>query len=340
MLQSLADTEFRGVGVAGATQAIAVIKKSHPRSILLDWTLPGGISGLNLLKALKADHATRHIPVIMISGMKRSDSEMLAIQQAGAEGFFSRFDLMTHREKFLGLLRDAVAKNKSPSKWRLVVVEDDVAVQVLIEFALERREFDIHFSSTGHEGCRLAQDLKPNLILLDMGLPDINGVEVCKILRANPDTKGIPILAMTGRDRTDGILESALRALGIEDYLQKPFGENELLLHISHLLKQAPSERSSGEILACGRVRIDVHARRVWVGERSIKKVGYKQFELLLVLGKNPDGVSREKLRSLIWSGTEGSNVMDVTVHRLRELLGFDKTEGILAIPDGYKLIG
>ena len=125
VFRSLGGTEFRAIGAAGAAEALGVIKKSHPRVILLDWSLPGGISGFSLLKALKASPSTRHIPVIMISGLPRSGSEKLAVQRAGAEGFISKFDLMTPREHLVELLRDAVAKNKSPSKWRLLVVEDD-----------------------------------------------------------------------------------------------------------------------------------------------------------------------------------------------------------------------
>lgn len=340
LLQSLAGTEFRGLGVAGATEALLAVKKSHPRTILLDWALAGSISGLAILKALKADPSTRHIPVIMISGLTRSAADKLAVQRAGAEGFFAKFDLMNRRETFLESLRAAVAKNKAPSTWRLLVVEDDPGVQEFIRFALARREFDVHFASTGREGCRLARELNPNLVLLDMGLPDINGIEVCKLLREDDETRGIPILAMSAMDRTAGVLESAFKALGIEDYIPKPFGENELLKHMSKLLGQNPSERVSGEIIVRGRIRLDVKGRRVWVGGHPIKRIGHKQFELLHHLIKSADGVTRATLLSLIWSGAENSNVADVTVHRLRRLLGFAEAEGIISIPGGYKLVG
>lgn len=340
LLRSLAGTEFRGVAVADAAQALQAVKKSHPRVIIVDWALPGGISGFAILKALKADSTTRHIPVIMVSGLPRSGSEKLEVERVGAEGFFVKADLMSRRENFLELLRGAAAKNKAPSTWRLLVVEDDSEVQEFIRFALARREFEVHFSSTGREGCRLAQDLKPNLILLDMRLPDINGVEVCRILRANPETKGIPILAMSALDRTAGVFESAFRAIGIEDYLPKPFGENELLLRLSQLLGASPSERAGGDLLVRGRVRIDVNARRVWVGDHSIKHIGYKQFDLLHHLIKNADGVSREHLRSLIWGGDENSKALNMTVCRLRKALGFEENEGIIPIPHGYKLVG
>lgn len=340
--RALVGTEFRAVGVACVAEALDAIKKSHPRVILLDWSLPGGINGFFLLKALKGTPATRHIPVIMTSGLPRTDSEKRDMLKVGAEGFFSKFDLMNPREHLLALLRDAIAKNKSPSKWRLLVAEDDAEVQEFVRFALARREFEVHFAETGHECCRLAQNLKPNLILLDMGLPDINGVEVCKILRANREMKGIPILAMSAMDRTAGVLESALRALGIEDYLPKPFGENELLQRMSRLLGRCSDEWMNGESLVCGRVRIEVDLRRIWVGERLIgrRRIGCKQFELLHVLMKHADGVSREELQSILWSGDATSNIADVTVHRLRKLLGFGETEGILSVPGGYKLVG
>lgn len=340
VFRALAGTEFRAIGAASAAEALDVIKKSHPRTILLDWSLPGGISGFTLLKALKATHSTRHIPVIMISSLPRNDSEKQNIRRVGAEGFLDKFDLMTPREHLLELLRGAVAKNKSPSKWRLLVAEGDAKVQGFIRFALARREFEVHFANTGRESCRLAQDLKPNLILLDMGLPDINGVEACKILRANPLTKGIPILAMSSMDLTAGVLESALRALGIEDYLPKPFGENELLLHMSELLGRIPSEKFSDDLLVHGRVRIDVNRRRVWVGERLIDHIGYKQFDLLHVLMAHADGISRKQLLSHAWAEDENSTSVNMTILRLRKTLGFAEHEGILVIPHGYKLVG
>ncbi len=295
---------------------------------------------MGLLKALKADHATRHIPVIMISGLKRSNAEKLEVQRVGAEGFFPKFDLMAQRGNLLELLRGAVAKNTSPAQWRLLVIEDDIGVQSLIRFALEGLEFEIHFSIAGRDSSRLALDLKPNLILLDMGLPDINGIEVCKTLRENNETKGIPILAMSGIDRTAGVLESSIKALGIEDFLPKPFEDSELLLRISQLLGRVHLERSIGDLLVRGKVRIDVDRRCVWVGERQVESISPKLFDLLQVLMKNTDGVSRQKLRSLLWSDAKNSNVADVTVCRLRKLLGFGEKEGILATPDGYKLVG
>lgn len=340
LFRSLAGTEFRAVGAAGATEALQAIKKSQPRVIILDWSLPGGISGVVILKALKSDPSTRHIPVIMTSGLPRSDSEKSTVLRAGAECFLAKPDLTSRRETFLELLRGAAAKNKAPSTWRLLVVEDDVEVQEFIRFALARREFEVHFSSTGRAGCRLALDLRPNLILLDLGLPDINGVEVCKILRANPETKGIPILAMSAMDATAGVLESALKMFGIEDFLPKPFGENEMLLHLSHLLARIPFERVDGNLLVRGRVRIDVNARRAWVGEHLVQHIGYKQFDLLHVLMTHENGISRKQLLSLVWGEDENSTSVNMTILRLRKTLGFTEHEGILVIPHGYKLVG
>ena len=99
-------------------------------------------------------------------------------------------------------------------------------------------------------------------------------------------------------------------------------------------------ERSSDGLLVRGQVRIDVDHRCVWVGQRQVESIGPKLFDLLHVLMKNADGVSRQKLRSLLWSDAKDSNVADVTVCRLRKLLGFGEKEGILATPDGYKLVG
>lgn len=340
LLDLLQGTEFRSVGAASAREAFEIVKKSQPRAILLDWILPGGIDGLVVLKALKGSPSTRHIPVVMISSLKRSAAEQLAAQRAGAEGLYDKMDLMHRRADLLGLLGDTVAKNKAPSTWRLLVVEDDVEVQGFIRFALARREFDVRFAGTGREGCVMARDLRPNLIILDMSLPDINGVDVFKFLHANRETQGIPVLAMSALDKTAGPLESALKEMGVDDYLPKPFGENEILQRMSKLLGRNAAGRPSAGILSRGRVRLDIDTRRVWVGERLIERIGYKQFDLLRVMMESKNGVARKEILSRVWGGDETPAVVNVTILRLRQTLGFGENEGILSIPDGYLLVG
>jgi len=92
-------------------------------------------------------------------------------------------------------------------------------------------------------------------------------------------------------------------------------------------------------VLTCGRIRVDGKKRRVWVGKREIEHVGHKQLEILLLLLKNPEGVSRAKLHSSICDG-ENSRGVDMAVSRLRKVLGFKRHKGIISIPQGYKLVG
>ncbi|MBI2384689.1 MAG: response regulator [Elusimicrobia bacterium] len=340
LLDLLHGTEFRSAGAASAAEAFEAVKKCQPRAILLDWALPGGIDGLAVLKALKAAASTKHIPIIMISGLKRSAAERLTVKQAGAEDLYDKTDLMSRRADFLSLLRDAVAKNKAPSTWRLLVIEDDAEFQEFIRFALARREFDVRFAGTGREGCAMARDLRPNLVILDMTLPDINGVDVFKSLHANRETQGIPVLAMSALDRTAGPLESALKEIGVDDYLPKPFGENEILQRMSKLLGRTAAGQPNGGTLARGRVRLEIDTRRVWVGERLIEHIGYKQFDLLRVMMESASGVSRKEILTRVWGGDENATVVNVTILRLRRALGFAEKEGILSIPDGYMLVG
>ena len=151
LLRCLQGTEFRGVGAASGAEAIRAIQRSHPQAVLLDWVLPGGIDGLAVLKALKAGPSTSDIPVIMLSGIKRRQSEKLAAQRAGAEGLYAKLDVMVERESLLGLLRAAVAKNKALSTHRLLVIEDDPELQDFIRLALARRACEVHASSTGRK---------------------------------------------------------------------------------------------------------------------------------------------------------------------------------------------
>ena len=119
---------------------------------------------------------------------------------------------------------------------RILSVEDDVDLQQVVAYALKKKGWDVVFAYTGPEGVVKAQSEKPDLILLDMMLPGLNGVEVIKQLKLDPATKAIPVIVMTAYPSDAQFLESAVKALGAVEYLAKPVRLEDLTNTIAKLL--------------------------------------------------------------------------------------------------------
>lgn len=239
------------------------------------------------------------------------------------------------------------------SQNRILIIDDDQELQDLIRFTLERKGYDLAFANSGREGLHQAKRFHPNLILLDFALPGINGVEVHRLLRSEEATKDVPILIMTGLEDSAEAIKSAVLSLGVEDYLHKPFGENELLRHIEGLLHEKPVPPKTPipsratvavekpPILQRGRIRMDLEHRRIWVGGHQISKaLGPKRFDLLRILLQHRGPVNRETLRSEGWGGGEDLKTVDRTISRLREALGAKEKDLIVSVPGGYTLAG
>ncbi|HET9647585.1 MAG TPA: response regulator transcription factor, partial [Microlunatus sp.] len=185
--------------------------------------------------------------------------------------------------------------------------------------ALDTGEFSLHQAENGHAALAAATAIRPDIILLDLGLPDMDGVDVCRALR-DADYHGA-VLILTGRsgelDRVVGL------DAGADDYLAKPFGLAELLARLRALLRRT-SVHANGSSASRGRtLHVDVEAHRVYVGDTEVPLTG-KEFDVLTVLAAHRGKVvSRAQLMSEVWSeGWYGSTkTLDVTIGRLRQKL-------------------
>jgi len=232
----------------------------------------------------------------------------------------------------------------------ILAVDGDVRFLDLIGDALPPPSYELSVATGGREGLHKAQTLQPRLVLLDLALPELNGVELCRLLRADPRTRGILLVAMTALETTGSVVRSALLALGVDDFLQKPFGKEHLLERVKLLLarrrhqaSRAPRKTAppSLSILENGRIRVDLNTRRVWVKGRLTRHMGPKRFQLLCMLLRHKDGAHRETLCSEVWGEEEGCKKVDVSIHRLREDFGIRKEDSpIISVPGGYKLVG
>lgn len=205
-------------------------------------------------------------------------------------------------------------------KARILIVEDDPKISRLLELELEHEGFLIHRSSTGEGAVEDYYSFQPDLIILDIMLPDFDGWEVAKRIRRLSET--VLILMLTAR----GEIDDRVRGLqsGADDYLVKPFAIEELLARINALFRRAG--HSAKAVLQIGDLRIDPQSYQVHVGNQEIL-LTKTEFDLLLFLVRNRGIVlSREKILQNVWGpdffGTPG--VVEVYMNYLRKKLGED----------------
>jgi DNA-binding response OmpR family regulator len=205
---------------------------------------------------------------------------------------------------------------------RILVVEDDDDIAQLVHRYLTRAGHVADVVLAGDEALSRVRERVPDLIILDLMLPGLDGLEVCRALRASPATRAMPIIMLTARseesDRVVGL------ELGADDYVTKPFSPNELVARVGALLRRAQRWAGSAEpTLRFGSIVLDRERHRVTDGERDVK-LPAKEFLLLEYLLQHRGRVlSRDLLLTDVWGYryTGGTRTVDVHVRRLREKL-------------------
>jgi DNA-binding response OmpR family regulator len=209
----------------------------------------------------------------------------------------------------------------------ILLVDDEDAVQKLLAYPLERDGFRVIQARDGEEALALFDHQRVDLVVLDLMLPKLDGLEVCKRLRAGSD---VPIIMLTARgDELDKVLGLEL---GADDYITKPFSIREFRSRVRALLRRAASPRRAGvdgEVIATGDLRIDPSRRTVELGGTQIQ-LTYVEFELLRVFASSPGRVfTREMLLQALWgdSAYREPRTIDVHVRHLREKLEANPAE-------------
>jgi DNA-binding response OmpR family regulator len=206
---------------------------------------------------------------------------------------------------------------------RVLVIEDDPDIALSLRLKLERDGgFDVDTAHDGADGLRAAVDRPPDLVLLDVNLPGMDGFEVCRNLRRAKATARTPIIMLTARigesDRVAGL------ELGADDYITKPFSPKEALARVRAVLRRSERGAEEPEALADGALRIDVPARRAEVDGRALG-LTRKEFDLLVELMRQRGRVlTRERLLETVWGYDYPgeTRTVDVHVRRLRQKLG------------------
>ncbi|MBI4799333.1 MAG: winged helix-turn-helix domain-containing protein [Desulfarculus sp.] len=204
----------------------------------------------------------------------------------------------------------------------LVLIEDESDIQEVVTFNFQKADFAVHKAGDGEEGLRLVRRLNPDLVLLDLLLPDMDGREVCRQLKRDNATRSIPIVMLTAlageADRIVGF------ELGADDYLTKPFSPRELVLRAQAILRRAKEPPLENQVLRVGRLMIDPDRLHVELDGQAIQLTS-TEFRLLHYLAGTPGKIhSREYLLDLVWgySYKGYSRTVDTHIRRLRAKLG------------------
>jgi phosphate regulon transcriptional regulator PhoB len=239
-------------------------------------------------------------------------------------------------------MNQAVEQNRERVRYKILVVEDENDIRELIRYNLLQEGFAVEEAADGAEALDRIERRSPDLVLLDLMLPRLSGLELCQRLRANPETMKLPIIVVTAKgaevDRVLGL------EMGADDYVVKPFSPREVVARVKALLRRTnaslePDGRGSYER---GRLKIDFGTYEVFVaGER--RELALREFELLRFFVQHPMRVySREQLLDLVWGRDTfvEPRTVDVHVRRLRQQIEVDdaRPELILTVRSvGYR---
>jgi DNA-binding response OmpR family regulator len=199
---------------------------------------------------------------------------------------------------------------------RVLVVEDDADIAGVLRRSLDKDGYDVRVAGDGEVALEQAGLFEPDAVVLDLGLPKLDGVEVCRRLRGDGD---VPILILTARDAVDSRVEGL--DVGADDYLVKPFEREELLARLRAMLRRRPPRGSA--YLVMGDLRLNPDSHEVFRGERRVELTA-REFELLEHLMRNERiVVSRQALLDEVWGyhPFAETNTVDVFISNLRRKL-------------------
>jgi DNA-binding response OmpR family regulator len=202
----------------------------------------------------------------------------------------------------------------------ILIVEDEAAIADVMRLNLAKAGYGVHVERDGEAGLAAVTKLRPAAVILDVGLPGIDGIEVCRRLRTERDWT--PVLFVTARD--DEVDRIVGLELGADDYVTKPFSPRELVARVTSVLRRSQGVPDASPASEVGQVRLEPRERRVFAGAAEVELTA-TEFDLLAYLMRRPGRVfSREQLISEVWgySSIAGGRTVDVHIAQLRSKLG------------------
>ncbi len=211
-----------------------------------------------------------------------------------------------------------------PGGYRALVVDDEAPLASVIASYLTREQFEVTLAHDGTEALRLAREVDPDVVVLDLGLPGIDGVEVCRQLRTFSDAY---VVMLTARDTEMDTIVGL--SVGADDYMTKPFSPRELVARIRAMLRRPRTAAPVADGRVFGPLHIDIDGRRVFLDDEPIM-LTRTEFDVLAALSARPGVVlSRRQLLESVWEPTYVGNehLVDVHIGHLRRKLGDDPAD-------------
>ena len=218
-------------------------------------------------------------------------------------------------------MKKKVLGDKSKLMNKVLIAEDEADIRQLISFNLERESYDTLLAGDGEEAVLIAYNKIPDLIILDLMLPKMDGFSVFKELRLDSRTKDIPVIMLTAKAQLDDVIAGL--EMGADDYLTKPFSPKELVLRVKALLKRVKTSKGS-TIVKSGKIRLDKNTLHCFIEDKKIDLTPTEFKLLLLLIERVGNAQNRSDLLREVWGYRETANsrTLDTHMKRLREKLG------------------
>ncbi len=221
---------------------------------------------------------------------------------------------------------------------KILVIEDEPDIAEVLQYNLEKEGFDVETARRGDTGFDAVRRDNPDLILLDLMLPGIDGLELTRMLKRDPLTSRLPIVMLTARgDEVDRIVGLEL---GADDYISKPFSPREVVLRVKAVLRRFQQEESVVELIEVGGIELDVSGHQLRVRGREMPLTATEFRLLRLLLERSGRVQTRGQLLSDVWGYAEDidSRTVDTHIRRLRRKLGPEAERIETVIGVGYRL--
>jgi len=222
---------------------------------------------------------------------------------------------------------------------RILVIDDDVSIQKLVSDVLTEEGFSVITASCGEDGIKKVHHSKPNLIILDLRLPDMDGFQICQTLKKDKSVSSIPIIMLTVKSAKSSTVAGL--EMGADDYIVKPFNQEEMVARVKTVLRRARGEEKIEEILKYGELSLNLDKHTVFLRNKEIELTPIEFNLLHILINKKGHVLNRNFLLETVWGyeyfGT--TRTVDVHIGRLREKIGplgkkIETVEGV-----GYRLV-
>ncbi|MCX5788254.1 MAG: response regulator transcription factor [Elusimicrobia bacterium] len=228
----------------------------------------------------------------------------------------------------------------APTGKTVLIVEDDMAIRTASAFVLSAAGYRVLESDTIAVGLHLFQTQQPDIVLVDVGLPDGSGMDLCRKVRASKKLSATPVIILTAQGQFES--KSAGFEAGADQYLVKPVPPQEVLLWVQALLKRVDFDQGKGKALEAGDLVIEPEAHLVRYRDVAISNLTVKEFDLLYFLVRNrPKVLSRQHILSNLWHTVAVDKLVDAHMGNLRSKLPQELADKLQAVPGkGFRYFG